>query len=106
MIKYIGNFNDVEKDYIEKQLKSNSIVVKQNPYCPGSSINEISEYINFKLKNDEFIVYSYKQKRLYPIVTPATFISKLLGDDVEALNFLTPKDCIVYIQQGCSEDCI
>lgn len=106
MIKYIGSFNEIEKSYIEKQLTINSIVVRQNPYCPGSSIDEISEYIDFKLNNDDFIVYSFKQKRLYPIVTPATFISKLLDNNINALNFLTPKDCIVYIQQGCSEDCI
>ena len=46
MIKYVGYFKDVEKDYIEKSIPIDSIIIRQDPYYPISSIDEVFEYID------------------------------------------------------------
>lgn len=106
MIKYVGYFKDVEKDYIEKSIPIDSIIIRQDPYYPISSIDEVFEYIDLKLQYDETVVYHFKEKQLHPIITPAIFVSNLLNDKLERVTFLKPEDCIVYIGQGCSENCI
>lgn len=104
MINYIGNFNDIEKEYIEKFLH-NSIVIKQDPYFPLFSIEEVIEYVNIKLKDTSLKLYRFNNKKLFEIVTPAVFTSSILNN-INNDKLVSSKDSIVYIQQGCSEDCI
>ena len=104
MINYIGNFNDIEKEYIEKSLH-NGIVIKQDPYFPLFSIEEVIEYVNIKLKDTSLKLYRFNNKKLFEIVTPAVFTSNILNN-INNDKLVSSKDSIVYIQQGCSEDCI
>lgn len=105
MINYIGTFNDIEKEYIEKYINKESIVIKTNPYAPLSSIDEVKQYINLLKKSLPVCLFNKKRKKVIEnIVTPAIFSSKLLNDEAE--NKLLSEDCLVYIQQGCSENCI
>lgn len=106
MINYIGTFKEVEKDYIEKQLKMDAIVLQQSSYYPATSLSDIFEYVDLKLKDSTLAAYSFKDKSLHPIVTPGMFISNVLNDDMNTATYLVSKDCSVYIQQGCSENCI
>lgn len=107
MIKYIGDFNEIEKDYIEAfaKIRNDSIVLKHSPYYYMSTLSEIIEYVENKASNESGLVYFFDKKKLSPIITPAMFASNLFYNIIPD-NKLKPSDCMVYIQQGCSEKCI
>ena len=105
MINYIGHFNDIEKEYIEKYIHNDSICIKTNPYAPFSSINEIEQYIKLLNKSLPVVFFNKRRKKIIEnIVTPAIFSSNLLNVSEE--KRLLSEDFLVYIQQGCSENCI
>lgn len=105
MVDYIGNFNDVEKAYTEHYCEKNSVVIKQNSFFPLSSLSEINEYIDFLDNPRQIYFFNKKRNKLIErIVTPAIFSSNILPEN-EA-DLLTSDECLVYIQQGCSEQCI
>lgn len=101
MIEYIGNFNEAEKAYIKKYVCEDAVIFKQDSYFPLFSFDDIIKYI--KILKHDLKVYCFTKKTIHPIVTPAIFSSKLPR---EGTNLLTSEQCIVYIQQGCSENCI
>ena len=105
MIKYIGNFNDIENEYIESQVKEDSIIIKQNPFSPLFSLEEVVQYVKNKINQNTLKVYYFNKHKLQQIITPAMFVCNLLNDTIET-PLLLPENCIIYIQQGCSENCI
>ena len=105
MINYIGHFNDIEKAYTEHYCEKDSVVIKQNSFFPLSSLSEINEYIDFLDNPRQIYFFNKKRNKLIErIVTPAIFSSNILPEN-EA-DLLTSDECLVYIQQGCSEQCI
>ena len=65
MIKYIGDFNEIEKDYIEAfaKIRNDSIVLKHSPYYYMSTLSEIIEYVENKASNESGLVYFFDKKK-------------------------------------------
>ena len=85
MIKYIGNFNDIEKEYIESQVKEDSIIIKQNPFSPLFSLEEVVQYVKNKINQNTLKVYYFNKHKLQQIITPAMFVCNLLNDTISVI---------------------
>lgn len=105
MIKFIGDFDNIEKDSIQDMdLYNNSIIMKINPCFPFSSLKDIKEFLEYKKNNQNSKLYFFDRKSFRQVVVPSYLSCKFIDNKLN--SNLTINDTTVYIHQGCSETCI